>query len=520
MRRDQIFKICLNFFLDGNVEFKRKDDTSWTFGANDFSEGEFEPTSFAIRFKNKIICDGFKKAIDDALEGRLEEIEPPCDQVITYENNSEVLKQLMLPEDFFNYQNLPDCAGCIGCKSDEYVFSEVPQTELVIEDKKPLPLKKPTLVLKNNDKPRRPSQDKHVSFKLTAVKKTNDKPKVVDVIDLTKEGPSVKDKNSVKSDLFGIKKSEATTNIFAQFNAENPPPPNPSSNIFGQSSLGENKTSTFSSPSIFSSSLNTTPTTNADKIKSDQQPNSSSSSILNSSSNNLFGNKTNFSFGSVSNGVNSIFGGENKAATTTSTPAFGSGASIFGSTALNSSGSEAKSSDKSTANIFGSSNASSFSFAEAVKELDKSKTEDGSKPSEPDFLKNTSSIAGFAELAAASSSSPASSFSALNLSAPGGLEQQRAMGFFGLTVKDDFFSKNLNKQNVSENADTSQNDSETVNDDNYDPHYDPIISLPDEIKVSTGEEDEEKVFGERAKLYRYDVNTKEWKERGKKKCCF
>lgn len=32
--------------------------------------------------------------------------------------------------------------------------------------------------------------------------------------------------------------------------------------------------------------------------------------------------------------------------------------------------------------------------------------------------------------------------------------------------------------------------------------------------MKTGEEDEEVVFNERAKLFRYNVDTKEWKERG------
>ncbi|KAK5640487.1 hypothetical protein RI129_011298 [Pyrocoelia pectoralis] len=48
----------------------------------------------------------------------------------------------------------------------------------------------------------------------------------------------------------------------------------------------------------------------------------------------------------------------------------------------------------------------------------------------------------------------------------------------------------------------------------YDPHYEPIVPLPDAIVVSTGEEEEVAVFDERAKLFRYDNNTKEWKERG------
>uniref|UniRef100_T1IZQ7 Nuclear pore complex protein Nup153 n=1 Tax=Strigamia maritima TaxID=126957 RepID=T1IZQ7_STRMM len=45
-------------------------------------------------------------------------------------------------------------------------------------------------------------------------------------------------------------------------------------------------------------------------------------------------------------------------------------------------------------------------------------------------------------------------------------------------------------------------------------HFDPIVPLPDLIEVKTGEEDEDIVFTQRAKLYRYDLDKKEWKERG------
>lgn len=51
-------------------------------------------------------------------------------------------------------------------------------------------------------------------------------------------------------------------------------------------------------------------------------------------------------------------------------------------------------------------------------------------------------------------------------------------------------------------------------DEEYDPHYEPIVPLPEAIVVSTGEESETVLFNERAKLYRYDNDTKEWKERG------
>lgn len=54
----------------------------------------------------------------------------------------------------------------------------------------------------------------------------------------------------------------------------------------------------------------------------------------------------------------------------------------------------------------------------------------------------------------------------------------------------------------------------TGTEEEYDPHYDPIVPLPEAIVVSTGEEDEEVLFNERSKLFRYDAENKEWKERG------
>ena len=50
----------------------------------------------------------------------------------------------------------------------------------------------------------------------------------------------------------------------------------------------------------------------------------------------------------------------------------------------------------------------------------------------------------------------------------------------------------------------------------YEPEVDfaPVIPLPEVVDVVTGEEDEEIVFEERAKLFRFSDDTKEWKERG------
>ncbi|XP_061482731.1 E3 SUMO-protein ligase RanBP2-like isoform X2 [Rhineura floridana] len=46
------------------------------------------------------------------------------------------------------------------------------------------------------------------------------------------------------------------------------------------------------------------------------------------------------------------------------------------------------------------------------------------------------------------------------------------------------------------------------------PHFEPVVPLPDKIEVKTGEEDEEEMFCNRAKLFRFDGECKEWKERG------
>lgn len=52
--------------------------------------------------------------------------------------------------------------------------------------------------------------------------------------------------------------------------------------------------------------------------------------------------------------------------------------------------------------------------------------------------------------------------------------------------------------------------------DHYEPtaQFEPVIPLPDLIDAKTGEEEENVTFVHRAKLMRFDPNTKEWKERG------
>lgn len=72
---------------------------------------------------------------------------------------------------------------------------------------------------------------------------------------------------------------------------------------------------------------------------------------------------------------------------------------------------------------------------------------------------------------------------------------------------------NLNKSTDEEkNCEKAEENGEEEVDNSHDPHFEPIIPLPDAIEVSTGEENEKILFCERSKLFRKDGS--EYKERG------
>ncbi|XP_071799083.1 uncharacterized protein [Asterias amurensis] len=63
-----------------------------------------------------------------------------------------------------------------------------------------------------------------------------------------------------------------------------------------------------------------------------------------------------------------------------------------------------------------------------------------------------------------------------------------------------------------EAAGSSINDSMTEERDDI--HFYPIVQLPEQLEKITGEEDENQLFCSRAKLYRYDKTSSQWKDRG------
>ena len=159
MRREQIFKLCLNHILTADIEYKKKDDKSWMFVANDFSEGEIEVISFCIRFKSQEIAEEFKSIVDLALKG--EECE---DTDGNNSGNLELIKKLQLPAGFYDNQKTENnCSGCRGCKSEDFIFPTHKVTENIF-DENCLPLKIGKIKIKPVNKP---AQDKKsVSFSL------------------------------------------------------------------------------------------------------------------------------------------------------------------------------------------------------------------------------------------------------------------------------------------------------------------------------------------------------------------
>jgi len=55
---------------------------------------------------------------------------------------------------------------------------------------------------------------------------------------------------------------------------------------------------------------------------------------------------------------------------------------------------------------------------------------------------------------------------------------------------------------------------EQVNVEEHDPHYEPVMRLTEQVETKTHEEDEDVIFKMRAKLFRFEVTSTEWKERG------
>uniref|UniRef100_A0A182Q0C7 E3 SUMO-protein ligase RanBP2 n=1 Tax=Anopheles farauti TaxID=69004 RepID=A0A182Q0C7_9DIPT len=622
MRREQVLKICLNHALTEDICYTKKDDKSWQFVANDFSEGTFEIMNFCLRFKSADIAQEFRDAITDALSGKLSANEqeggaknvlsPPSqldNTTITSTssplgdlnfsklsdislNERETVQKLKLPSNFFDCPAAP-CTGCRGCESDAFVFPMVDGKHQFVTDidtdDVPLPIDikdvKPLPPVASQAAAGTP---KKVTFGSTVVPAT------------TTSSPSVMTPSAGVGlfsgaafkvpTVFGAGgTATSTTSSFLSAEQKSSSSPFMSSNsIFGsvQTSTAADQTPTggsntkfafgsstavgsaASGGSIFSASLNTTPitsfgsvgsqvsSTTADdekKVETNKattatgNPIASSSPLLQPASfttpptakpaetgAKLFGSVGGFGsgdggFGTAAGGTTSnIFGGggtnifgsaantTNSTPTTTATTTTPGGSTLFGSVSFGNSGKSP---------VFGGlGTGGSFTFGSLAKQQQSPANEGPKNSSDASSLFKLGDSVSFATLASSKSS-------AFTNTASGTTDDgttKPAGGFVGLTVKEDFFSRSASaKLNSSADGTVTNNGNgdeaaggeesgagAAGGDENYDPYYAPVIQLPDEIEVRTGEEEETKLFGERAKLYRYDASTKEWKERG------
>ncbi|XP_059356745.1 E3 ubiquitin/ISG15 ligase TRIM25-like [Carassius carassius] len=85
---------------------------------------------------------------------------------------------------------------------------------------------------------------------------------------------------------------------------------------------------------------------------------------------------------------------------------------------------------------------------------------------------------------------------------------------FGESVAEFTFSfQHVPLKSTSVEASGSDHAEETRKHENEE-DYKPVVLLPDLVEILTGEENELVVFSHRAKLYRYDKESPQWKERG------
>ncbi|KAK0427042.1 hypothetical protein QR680_010036 [Steinernema hermaphroditum] len=110
---------------------------------------------------------------------------------------------------------------------------------------------------------------------------------------------------------------------------------------------------------------------------------------------------------------------------------------------------------------------------------------------------------------------PAAASTPISVPAPAALPTPAAVSFAQIKIE---------PQETTSSFSTSKPDNEDEDaEDEYEPdtQFEPVIPLPNFVDVKTGEEEEEVLFSERARLYRFVVETKEYREHdGKPTCMF
>ncbi|CAD6240986.1 GSCOCG00009041001-RA-CDS [Cotesia congregata] len=506
MRREQTLKLCLNHFVTEDLEICKKDDKTWMWHAADYSDGEIEYAQFACRFKTPEIAGEFKEAADLAIANLISDsvkefessvqksatndVQVVFERKVTEEEKNAALK-LQLPENFYAYKQKEDCQGCRGCK-DEIPLLESEKT-LLEADKSaatplniklappklsPSPLKAPTSA------PATTSMNFGGTFSFGTSAPSFGATPIFG-------GNSNNDKDKKTSFSFGS---------FSESSAEKSP------NLFGGKTICSPSTVNFGKSQAFNKTFGETQTpgwtfessgSNNSIFGGASKPEANPS--FSSFGTNSVGSKPEPIFGSIANDSSPVsFGSLAKSVTSTppvqptQTPTTTTTSSVFGF-----------SSTPST--IFGGSifggkvfESANMTFGSANTDTKVAEAPAAQKIEASNAFLNTDNIATFSSLAS-KADQPIGFKTDPNFSFAGA-----GQSLFGAKSPPGKVEKDLKKDDKEENEEGQE----------YDPHYEPIIPLPDAIEVWTGEEEEEKLFSQRAKLYRYETETKEWKERG------
>ncbi|XP_061711175.1 E3 SUMO-protein ligase RanBP2-like isoform X3 [Cydia pomonella] len=498
MRREQVFKICLNHALTPDITYNLKDEKNWIFAANDFTEGELTVHRFCLKFKTKEIAMQFKDAVDRARDWKNNEIQQNQNISVKSDNDNDDVEfvtetqsnseeknkalQLMLPENFFLYKNKDPCPGCRGCEDSKDSTSQAPK-------KSNISLNVFTAPTAFSSALRIPTENKAVFTpdKVNATKTAN-----------TVEQPAYSQPtNSTNKIILKPKfvSADNTSSIFRapMLNSSIIPGAQTSTTIGTQSdpksifatansNLTSNNSSLFGfkpnnngnteGKAVFGATVNT-------KLNDGQKPDGKSifgftSGMTNQKPFNLFNQND-----------GNIFVKANDVVKSDQTSAFASvdAPNYFGN------GKSTLTFDPKT-----DSKGQGGSKSELVKLLNTPKEDKNISYTAPKALGSDSLL----------------SFSAFK-SQPE-LKFQKNPDFKWEGAGQQLFAQAPQSKNISD----ADHEVDTGNgaEEEYDPHYEPIVPLPDKITVTTGEEDEEKLFGRRCKLFRYNDATREWKERG------
>nr|XP_034186328.1 ranBP2-like and GRIP domain-containing protein 4 [Osmia lignaria] len=566
MRREQILKLCLNHFVLPDLELKPKDEKTWMWNAADYSDGEIEHTLFACRFKTPDIARNFQNVLDDARKEQkvptikkdtesevetsaksspVQEIEVLYEVKVTPEEKKEALK-LQLPENFFAYKQKPACPGCRGCEKDSEASEEAPvSSKLSVENQKPQ------------------TTASTIQFAWKPSKSTaNEVTTNANISSVFKPGIS-----STSTPFFGTNSLSTTPSSTIFFGNTDSSALSDKKNTFSfgmpQTSVNVTQKSVTDTQTIFSTDnlkicspmTSQVQTTTASSLFTTSVAPTSISSIFGaaktdpfnlSAGKNIFGGTSkkdpsgllkpsslNVSTTSSESVFSNSFNSQSKTSTT-GTPVFGSSAPIFGSAVKTSTESTApiSSSFISTTTTNPTNTTTNSIFTNTSTPFSFNSIFDG-QMSVPSFTTSNATTNAFGTTLITNETQkgadvpflPASgeSFSTLAAkSSQQGFKIDPNFSFAGAGAAV-FGSKSATNNSVQRAKEETtekkdENDEEEYdqneNDQEHDPQFEPVVPLPDVVEVRTGEEEEEKVFSERAKLYRYDNATREWKERG------